>query len=226
MANLSSATRKEQVFGYLKVRINAWVDGPELANESVGGSEGLKRLRELRQDLRAEGRYDIEMRGHPDPRRDIFQYRLVERSPVGSTYTPPAPAVSHASDEPVSRERPPARQNAPARRSTSKLHYDPITDTYVALPGDPPQAVGQMDMGVPEAEQFKYDQAPTKLELGASILCPMCHGVHRAIREKDPITGKARKGAKVIGYEPVTKDPNKPSQPCPRCNGFGVIPNG
>ena len=48
-----------------------WIDGPELANEKVGGSEGLKRLRELR----AEG-HQIQERKHPDPDRDIWQYRI------------------------------------------------------------------------------------------------------------------------------------------------------
>jgi hypothetical protein len=71
-------------------------------------------------------------------------------------------------------------------------------------------------MGVPEAELHKYTSAPTKLELGRSILCPMCHGVHRAIKEKDPITGKARKNSKVIGYEPKTRNPHKASEECPR----------
>ena len=47
---------------------------------------------------------------------------------------------------------------------------------------------------------------------------------HRAIKEKDPVTGKAAKGSKVIGYEEMTRDPRKPSLACPRCNGFGLIP--
>lgn len=77
MANLSDLTRKQQVLEYLMARKGEWVDGPEIATEEVGGSEGLKRLRELR----AEG-YVIFNRKHPDPARDIWQYQYVEKPPV------------------------------------------------------------------------------------------------------------------------------------------------
>lgn len=77
MANLSHMTRKEQVLDLLKRNLNEWVNGTELATEVVGGSEGLKRLRELR----AEG-YLIERRKHPSPGREIYQYRLVTSAPV------------------------------------------------------------------------------------------------------------------------------------------------
>jgi len=52
---------------------NQWIDGPDLANERVGGAEGHRRIRELR----ANG-YPIERRPHPDQqrRRGIYQYRL------------------------------------------------------------------------------------------------------------------------------------------------------
>jgi hypothetical protein len=82
MANLSELTRKDQVLAVLRERMddpftNGWVDGTDLANEQVGGSEGLKRLRELRQ----EG-YLIQERAHPDRSRAIHQYRLVRQSTV------------------------------------------------------------------------------------------------------------------------------------------------
>jgi len=70
--NPSDLTRKEQVFARLEAANGDWVDGPDLANAEVGGSEGLKRLREIRLDG-----YPIEMRKHPNPERDIWQYRLV-----------------------------------------------------------------------------------------------------------------------------------------------------
>jgi biotin operon repressor len=66
-------TRKERVLDRLRSAGGAWLDGPELANAEVGGSEGLRRVRELR----AEG-YRIEERRHPDPRRAVRQYRLLE----------------------------------------------------------------------------------------------------------------------------------------------------
>lgn len=71
MTNHSHDTRREQVLHKLQETYD-WTDGPDLANEQVGGSEGLKRLRELRM----EG-YRIEMRQHPDKARSIWQYRLI-----------------------------------------------------------------------------------------------------------------------------------------------------
>ena len=76
MAILSSLSRKDQVLEALSQARGRWVDGPDLANERVGGSEGHRRLRELR----ADG-YTIEQRRHPDPDRDIWQYRLVPSEP-------------------------------------------------------------------------------------------------------------------------------------------------
>lgn len=77
MANLSTATRKEQVLKYLERHVDEWIDGPDLANAEVGGSEGLKRVRELR----ADG-HRIVTRPHPDRSRDIFQYKLVPRDEI------------------------------------------------------------------------------------------------------------------------------------------------
>lgn len=64
-------TRQNEVLERLEQ--GGWIDGTDLANGEVGGSEGLKRLRELR----AAG-HAIERRKHPDPERAIWQYRLVE----------------------------------------------------------------------------------------------------------------------------------------------------
>lgn len=88
MANVSDLTRKEQVLARLKSEMGSmfthgWVDGPDLANEEVGGSEGLKRLRELR----SEGHL-IQARKHPDAGRDIYQYRLVRQSTVDEVSAP------------------------------------------------------------------------------------------------------------------------------------------
>jgi hypothetical protein len=88
MANLSDKTRKEQVLARLQAHIGEWVDGPDLANEEVGGSEGLKRLRELRM----EDGYEIEKRQHPDPTRSVWQYRLVSGGPNAHDRSRPAPA--------------------------------------------------------------------------------------------------------------------------------------
>lgn len=82
-------TRQERVIGALELaarhgrlrydgepRINAktpdgWVDGWVLCHPAIGGSEGLRRLRELR----AAGQ-PIEMRPHPVHGRTTRQYRL------------------------------------------------------------------------------------------------------------------------------------------------------
>lgn len=77
MTNLGNRTRKAQVLEFLQANKNEWVDGPELANERVGGSEGLRRLRELIEDG-----YPIESRRHPRAERDIWQYRLVVQTSV------------------------------------------------------------------------------------------------------------------------------------------------
>lgn len=61
-------TRKQRVYAALKSR--RWTPGFELTTPEVGGSEGLRRLRELR----ADG-YDIKVRRSTDG--DYFEYRLV-----------------------------------------------------------------------------------------------------------------------------------------------------
>jgi hypothetical protein len=76
-------TRKRQVLGLLEQFPNQWIDGTRLATEEVGGSEGLKRLRELR----AEGS-QIQRRKHPNPTKQIFQYRLTTHP----TITPSSPS--------------------------------------------------------------------------------------------------------------------------------------
>ena len=115
MANLSELTRKDQVAAVLKEHLGLWVDGTALANEQVGGSEGLKRLRELRQDLAREGsRYAIQQRKHPDPSRAIYQYRMVEQT---TAFGQPSPVWAPKQQE-VPRERmdtrPPDRRSDPA----------------------------------------------------------------------------------------------------------------
>jgi hypothetical protein len=81
VTNLSTKTRKELVLDAL--RGGDWVNTATISDKAVGGSEGLRRLRELR----AAG-YLIEKRRHPDPDVDQFQYKLVE-----GTFHPDAPFV-------------------------------------------------------------------------------------------------------------------------------------
>lgn len=63
--------RKREVLVRLSEAEEGWVGGPELANARCGGSEGLRRLRELRMDYG----FPIEkkqLEGH-----NYFSYRLV-----------------------------------------------------------------------------------------------------------------------------------------------------
>jgi hypothetical protein len=230
VANFSEHSRKQQVYLHLLEHEDEWIDGPDLANEKVGGSEGLKRLRELRVDLEGSS-YAIQMRAHQSPDRDIYQYRITRREAPRSVYAEPAPATPmQASNVTTPDERPPQRRNALDRRGTH-IAYDPVTDTYIAVNDtpapepEPPLLPGQADMGVvEEVPGLKYSKAPSKLELGRSIPCPRCHGIRRAIKEKDPVTNKAMKDGKIIGYEDWSRDPHKPSKQCPRCDGIGLVP--
>lgn len=88
MANLGNRTRRQQVLLRLQAAQGLWVNGPELATEEIGGSEGLRRVREL-----AEEGYKIETRRHPDPARDIWQYRIPRGPYVDPTRSEFAAAV-------------------------------------------------------------------------------------------------------------------------------------
>ena len=194
--------------------VDGWIDGPELANAEVGGSEGLKRLRELRDD----DHHDIRMRKHPDPDKDIFQYRLA-RAPTPEALEAERVIRAEPADKPEygPRERPPRGGKLGRTESGAYVYVPPEPSTT-------PVAVGQTDMGVEEVQGTKFTAMPTSLDLGRHKLCTRCGGHRRAIREKDPVTGKALKGGPVLAYEDYCRDPEKPSEPCRRCNGFGVIP--
>lgn len=98
MTNYSDLSRKEQVLERLRRAGGEWVDGSELATAEVGGSEGLRRLRELR----AEG-VAIEQRAHPDKGRDVSQYRLAAAALLPEGFeqqslfgeAPPPPSKGH-----------------------------------------------------------------------------------------------------------------------------------
>lgn len=67
------------VFGEGEIHFQAldgWLDAWILHHPSVGGSEGLRRVRELR-----SAGHDIEMRRHPSKERETRQYRLKQTAP-------------------------------------------------------------------------------------------------------------------------------------------------
>jgi len=76
----SYVTRRQQVLSRLMADFGQWVDGTDLATRDIGGSEGLRRLRELAGDMGCE----IDRRPHPDAKVDHWQYRLVSLGHIGA----------------------------------------------------------------------------------------------------------------------------------------------
>ncbi|HUV09955.1 MAG TPA: hypothetical protein VMX12_03190 [Acidimicrobiia bacterium] len=72
-------SRQEEVLERLREAGGEWVDGSELSTAECGGSEGKRRLRELRED---KG-WDIETRPHPGS-ATAWQYRLMKPDPDGT----------------------------------------------------------------------------------------------------------------------------------------------
>lgn len=64
-------SRQEEVLTRLRRAEGGWVDGDDMARPDCGGSEGKRRLRELREELG----WPIEARPHPE-RATSWQYRL------------------------------------------------------------------------------------------------------------------------------------------------------
>lgn len=264
MANKSGLTRKEQVLKYLSDRANIWVDGPEISNEAVGGSEGLKRLRELRD----EDHYRILARKHPNPRRDIWQYKLV----LGETIHPsllarlgavtPAEVIKESPAWPLpSPTANEAEQAIPKRTKAFPLAFDRATGEYSVVGDVCVQCEGvyfdeaahrlsrehidwekknapliqQQEIGVdPQPPIYKFDVMPERVNMGDVAVCPRCLGHKRPARaptqKYDRIKGKVVE-VKGREAEDFTRDPYKPSNKdhspnrCPRCNGFGIVPN-
>lgn len=244
MANLSDLTRREQVLRYLEDRLDQWVDGTELATEKVGGSEGLKRLRELRQDG-----HIIKMRAHPDRTRSIFQYRLLPKQEVHSRVVALEPPASPASPPPIS----PIQPKTVKPVEPMVLHYNQEHDEYEIIKlvcvdceglyedeeahqADPQHIAWtvlnapddeQQDLGVkPPTEVHIFKRMPAKIEMGSVALCPRCKGLRRGqIRRFD----KKLMDYRVTPAEEFTRDPYKPTigtkaNLCPRCNGLGIVP--
>jgi len=69
---MASDARRRAVLAYFEARFGEWVEGPALISETVGGTEGLRRLRELR-----DRGYRIEKERIPG--RDAFRYRMIGR---------------------------------------------------------------------------------------------------------------------------------------------------
>jgi hypothetical protein len=216
--NKSTLTRKELVLQLLMSRQNEWVNGPEIANERVGGSEGLRRLRELRDD---DG-HPIEERRHTNPERDIWQYRLTSRESFDVSSMPPAfrepdetptPEVSSPNETAwsvtpgdVGRDFP-LRKDADGKISIVWLICEECGGGYSiwadhlrseqhrkwlaksqTLEGRTPMPIQ------PEPETYRFTKLPDRIDFGTATVCPKCRGK------------KIKAG-------------------CRRCNDFGIVPN-
>lgn len=65
-------TRKQAILDILNLTPNEWVNGDRLMQSDTGGGRFGARIEELRKDG-----FNIEGRRHPDSRRDIWQYRII-----------------------------------------------------------------------------------------------------------------------------------------------------
>jgi len=214
MANLSDRTRKQQVLDYLWDHRNRWVDGPALATEAVGGSEGLRRLRELR----LSGDHDIRERRHPDAQRDIWQYMLVvaDSTHLVLPVLPPEPAeLDLGIDFDDSKPPYPDAATEAARREeeANRLLDLPVDEPESPWPADHGQtsisaAVKRKEDGtfeyVPpqraliQTEQLEtppdppqppgsaYESMPKKVSWGDTAVCPRCKGKTTRGRKSKP----------------------------------------
>ncbi|ADG06634.1 hypothetical protein [Kyrpidia tusciae] len=70
-------TRREAVWRFLTEHMGEWLDAHVIASPSVGGSEGLRRLRELRASLPPGFRIEKRRKRTEDGWAFTWQYRLV-----------------------------------------------------------------------------------------------------------------------------------------------------
>lgn len=178
----------------LRRNANSWVDGPDLANERVGGSEGLKRLRELR----ADG-HRIQQRRHPNPDRDIWQYRLVVDSP------PPLRSADRPTLDDGQPDHSERLSTAVKRNPDGSFEYVPAEPTI-----EPRNRGAGPDEGV--MPDFKFTKPPARVDFGAVAVCPRCHA-------------RTRKHVFKNTNEMRHKDPYRPKSYCQGCNGWGIVPN-
>lgn len=250
MANLSPQTRKAQVLRYLEQHADQWVDGPDLANAQVGGSEGLKRVRELR----ADG-HRIITRPHPNRSRDVFQYRLVSPERIApvvqerldqmlaqGTMLPPGPApITPTPITPAAAGRPFLMRRSPdgsfeltkevcvecGGMYDDDLAHRTSDRRHLRWVEASRKQADQLTVGVPEQPPpYKFTSMPERMDMATMAICPRCRGFRRPGRAESV----TRRGIiKAQAAEDFTRDPYRPStkgepNPCERCGGFGVVP--
>lgn len=253
MTNYSDLTRRDQVFARLKEANGGWVDGPDLANEQVGGSEGLRRLRELVEDEHV----NVRKRRHPDPDRDIWQYRLVPppldipiedgpATPAGflAESIEKALAMPEPSEPPVyPRPDPPKPQtrmsNAVKRKEDGTFEYVP-PQRSIPIPEQPLIPAAEPEL----APGSSFTSMPTKVTFGEVAVCPRCRQkTSRGRPKKKELTEEQAKRKEIMDRRKSTnaedttglvddsgfalyRDPyDRKARPCSRCNGYGIVPN-
>lgn len=73
-------TKREAVWKYLVEHLGEWVDAHTLTHPAIGGSEGLRRLREIRASLPPGYRIEKRRKRSGDKLTHTYQYRLVRTS--------------------------------------------------------------------------------------------------------------------------------------------------
>ncbi len=216
----SGLTRRELVLQLLRSHPNEWVDGTRIASAEVGGSEGLKRLRELRL-----AGYDIRMRKHPDPRRDIYQYRLmtgVIEAPERQVYVPPTSPGMVGRDFPLRKNEDGSIDMVWEVCDECGGRYAVQADHLIGEEHKRWQAVNQTIEGqtaIPEVAQppvYAYKDQPTGVKFGEAAVCPRCKGHKRPARMLK---------AGLRPADTMCMDPKDSTNYCIRCNGWGLVPN-
>jgi hypothetical protein len=160
--NLSEKSRKQRVLDYLRDRQGQWVDGTELISPEVGGSEGLRRVRELRAEI------EIDLRRHPNPLKDVWQYRL----------------------------RSTERKQASERRLRDAVQEIPGGWTYIEPPNQTPDLGLKGGSGMVAGVMGPlFTEVPRSPDFGSILVCPRCKGhrkgktrnKHNEIIPPDPI---------------------------------------
>ncbi|WP_026963105.1 hypothetical protein [Alicyclobacillus herbarius] len=70
-------TKREAVWDYLRSHQGQWIDAHILTHPAIGGSEGLRRLREIRASLPLDWRIEKRRKRGQDGFTHTWQYRLV-----------------------------------------------------------------------------------------------------------------------------------------------------
>lgn len=243
MTNLSELTRREQVLARLQEANGSWVDGSELSSAECGGSEGLKRVRELRRELKTSGRGDILMRQKPDS--DQYQYRLVTLKAAGPALVDESITVT--SGPAIYTHRDPLTGRILEPIDIARHEFEPYSGTEWGFcdrcnkvpdaPGAHFLPVRRPDAPVEPPERYERPQQPvqTAPEAPSVHLGKTASGEFVVVNDTPPpvlpedVPPPPEKGQTSLGVpeEPWTKFKTKPThldmgsmRLCPTCKGY------